>query len=135
MRKVFYEGPQRFIFIPLSIAAFLSLISLVVMQLWNHLLPDILHVGAITFWQAMGIFVLSKILFGIGGKGGGGFGRGGSPWMRKRMEERLKTMSPEERERFKEQMKNRMCGPGGRRGWGRYNWDDNTTTETTTPNA
>ncbi|HMG09648.1 MAG TPA: hypothetical protein VK609_14145, partial [Mucilaginibacter sp.] len=61
MRQVFYRG--RFVFIPLAVAAFLSLISFVVMQLWNHLLPDILHVGVITFWQAMGLFVLCKILF------------------------------------------------------------------------
>jgi hypothetical protein len=113
MKKTFYKG--RFIFIPIGIAAILALVSLVVMQLWNNLLPDILHVGTITYWQAMGIFILCKILFGFGHKGGGG-----APWMRRKqmMQERLATMTPEEREHFKQQMKNR-CGWGGR---GRNDW-------------
>jgi hypothetical protein len=110
MRSFFYK--RRFLFIPLGVAAFLSLISFVVMSLWNCLLPGILHVGVITFWQAMGIFVLCKILFGFG-KGGRGFG--GGPWMRHRMEERFKNMTPEEREKFKAKMQN--CGHGR---WGRH---------------
>ena len=62
---------------------------------------------AITYWQAMGILVLSKILFGFGGRGG----RGGAPWMRHNME-RFKNMSPEEQERFREEMRAR-CGKWG----------------------
>jgi len=122
MKRIFFKG--RFIFIPLAVAAFLSLISFVVMQLWNALLPAILHVGVITFWQAMGIFILCKILFGFG-KGGRGFGRGGgAPWMRHKMEERFKNMTPEEREKFKQQWSDR-CG-FGRRGdhFGHRRWDD-----------
>ena len=115
MKNTFYKG--RFFFIPIGVAAILALVSYVVMQLWNNLLPDILHVGTITYWQAMGIFILCKILFGFGPKGG----RGGAPWMRRKqmMQERLAGMTAEERERFKEQMKNR-CGWGGRRG--RNDW-------------
>ncbi|MES2109463.1 MAG: hypothetical protein V4577_11975 [Bacteroidota bacterium] len=104
MKSFFYR--RRFIFIPFGIAAFLTVISFVVMTLWNNLLPDILHVGVITFWQAMGIFVLCKILFGFGK--GGGPGRGN--WMRHRMEEKFKNMSPEEREKFRTKMEN--CGRG-----------------------
>jgi len=115
MRQSFYRG--RFIFIPLAAVAFLSLISFIVMTLWNYLLPGILHVGAITFWQAMGIFILCKILFGFG-KGGY---RGGAPWMRHKMAERFKNMSPDEREKFKEKWAEK-CGQGR---WGRrHNWDD-----------
>ncbi|ASU32988.1 hypothetical protein [Mucilaginibacter xinganensis] len=113
MKSFFYKG--RFIFIPLAGAAFLSLISFVVMSLWNCLLPDILHVAAITFWQAMGIFVLCKILFGFGKGGGPGKWGGGAPWMRRRMEEKFKAMTPEEREKFKEKWQN--CGHGR---WGRH---------------
>ncbi len=133
MKRVFFEGPARFIFFPIAAAAFLSLISLVVMQLWNHLLPDIFHVGAITFWQAMGLFILSKILFGFG-KGGGRFGRPGvgAPLMRKRMEERFKNMILEEKALFKEQMKKRMCSPHGWRG---FDWEDETATQQSTPNV
>ncbi len=117
MKKLFYEN--RFIFIPIAVAAFLSLISFAVMQLWNNLLPAILHVGAITFWQAMGIFILCKILFGFGhkGRGWGNRGGGGVPWMREKMEERFKSMSPEEKEKFKQKMRDRAnCGPWGRGG-------------------
>jgi len=109
MKKILYE--KRFLFFPFGIAAILALVSFVVMQLWNNLLPDIFHVGTITFWQAMGIFILSKILFGFGGKGNGG----GAPWMRRKrmMEEKFKNMSPEDRASFKEQWQNR-CGWGKR---------------------
>ena len=113
MKQLFFKG--RFIFIPIAVAAFLSLISFAVMQLWNNLLPAILHVTAITFWQAMGIFILCKILFGFG-KGGRGWGnRGGAPWMRHKMEERFKSMTPEQKEKFKQKMRDRAnCGPWGR---------------------
>ncbi|MDB4925450.1 hypothetical protein [Mucilaginibacter sp.] len=113
MKNLFFKG--RFIFIPIAVAAFLSLISFVVMQLWNNLLPAILHVSVITFWQAMGIFILSKILFGFGKGGRGWGGRGGAPWMRHKMEERFKNMTPEEKEKFKQKMRERGgCGPWGR---------------------
>lgn len=123
MKKLFYE--RRFIFIPIGVAAILALVSFVVMQLWNNLLPDILHVGTITYWQAMGIFILCKILFGFGPKGGRG---GGAPWMRRKqmMQERLAGMSPEERERFKKQMESRFawCKPrNGGNDW-REAWKD-----------
>jgi len=124
MKRLFFRG--RFIFIPIAIAAFLSLASFVVMQLWNNLLPAILHVSVITFWQAMGIFILCKILFGFG-KGGGPRWGGRGPWMRHRMEERFKNMTPEEKEKFKQKMRERgACGPWGndeRHPFNR-NWDD-----------
>ncbi len=43
---------------------FLALGSLVVMLLWNALLPAIFGLKAISFLQAAGLLVLSKILFG-----------------------------------------------------------------------
>lgn len=104
MRTFFYNG--RFIFIPLAAAAFLSITGLVVMNLWNYLLPAILHVGRITFWLALGIFILCKILFGFGW-GGHRMG-GGGPWMRRKMEERFKNMSPEEKEKFKARFSDKM---------------------------
>lgn len=75
------------------------------MHLWNILLPEILNVGSINFWQAMGIFILCKILFGFG-KGG----KMSSPWMRNK----CKSMTIEDREKFKEEMKARMCGSWSR---------------------
>jgi hypothetical protein len=110
-----FQFRKKFIFIPfIAIGAF-ALISYIVMSLWNNLLPDIFHIGTITFWQAAGLLVLSKILFGFGGRGGRG-----APWMRHRME-RFKNMSPEEQQRFREEMRAR-CGNWGRHRGG-FDWD------------
>lgn len=78
----------------------------VVMSLWNALLPAVLGVKAITFVQALGILLLSKILFG--GFSGGRRWRGSSAWKEK-MKNRMDGMTPEEREKFKAEWKNR-CG-------------------------
>lgn len=104
-------GKVRFILFPIMAAAFLSLISLVVMHLWNNLLPDILHVQTITFWQAMGIFVLCKILFGFGRMGRFG---GDRTLFNKRLTDRVKDMSPEKRAQFEKRFRGRMfdCGEG-----------------------
>jgi hypothetical protein len=118
---------RKMIFIPFLAAGALFLISYIVMLLWNNLLPDILHVGTVTYWQAMGLLVLSKILFGFGGRGG----RGGAPWMRHKIE-RFKNMSPEEQERFREEMRSR-CGRWGRHR-GSFSWDK-PATEQETPKA
>jgi hypothetical protein len=132
MKQFIYKG--RFIFIPIAVAAFLSLISFAVMQLWNCLLPGIMHVTTITFWQAMGIFILCKILFGFGHKGGRGWGgRGGAPWMRAKMEERFKSMTPEQKEKFKQKMRDRAnCGPWGGHGGFERDWEQ---FETESPKA
>lgn len=55
---------KRIIFIPLAIAAGVLILGAVVMMLWNSILPAVLGVSTITFCQALGILVLSKILFG-----------------------------------------------------------------------
>ena len=82
------------------------LFGLVVMGLWNAILPAVLGVKAITFVQALGILLLSKILFG--GFGGGRHWRGSQAWKQK-MKQRWDNMTPEEREQFKAEWKNR-CG-------------------------
>jgi hypothetical protein len=85
-------------------AVAITVFSFVVMNLWNWLVPSVFGWHSITFWQALGLLVLSKILFG-------GF-RGG-PWRgmhwRHRMMERWQQMTPEEREKFREGMRGR-CG-------------------------
>lgn len=82
------------------------LFTFVVMGLWNAILPAVLGVKAVTFAQALGILILSKILFG-GFKGGWRGGRG-HEW-RQKMKDKWETMTPEQRERFKAEWKNR-CG-------------------------
>jgi hypothetical protein len=84
-----------------------TLLGFIVMSLWNWLAPAVLGAHAITFWQALGILVLSKILFG---------GFGGRPGHRghwkARMRERWGRMSPEDRERFRQGLRSR-CGRVG----------------------
>ncbi|OQD44059.1 hypothetical protein [Croceivirga radicis] len=41
----------------------------VLMRLWNWLAPDLFGWQTINYWQALGLFVLAKILFGFGGEG------------------------------------------------------------------
>ncbi len=72
-----------------------GVVGVVVMALWNWLLPPLFGLHPIGFWQALGLLVLSRILFGGMGHGGGH----GRHW-RRRMEERWERMTPEERERF-----------------------------------
>lgn len=80
-----------------------ALLSFIVMSLWNNILAVVLHVSLISFWQALGILVLSKILFG-GFRGGWG-GRG-TAW-KKEMQEKWHTMTPEDREKIKQEWRNR----------------------------
>jgi hypothetical protein len=86
----------------------LGVFSFVVMNLWNWLMPALFGWHLIGFWQAVGILVLSKILFG-------GFRpRSGPGWhWRRRMMERWEQMNPEEREKFREGMRGRWghCHP------------------------
>ena len=49
---------------------FIAIFSVIVMLLWNWLIPQIFGIGQITYIQAAGLLVLSKILFGFGGRGG-----------------------------------------------------------------
>lgn len=47
--------------------------GLLLRELWNALMPAVFGLGAITYWQAVGLFVLAKLLFsGLGGHGHGG---------------------------------------------------------------
>lgn len=84
-----------------------TVLGFAVMGLWNWLAPAVFGARTITFWQALGILVLSKILFG------GFFGRPGhrGQW-RRRMHERWARMSPEERERFRQGLRSRCGGMG-----------------------
>ena len=100
---------RMIILAPLALLAFLLFIALggwVVMALWNWLLPAVFGLGPITFWQALGLLALCRILFG----GFGLHGRGRSNF-RRRMAERWERMTPEERERFRQGMRGR-CGFG-----------------------
>lgn len=82
----------------------------IVMGLWNAILPAVLGVKTITFLQALGLLLLSKILFG-------GFG-GRRPWGRGQLLEGMKQkwgmMSPEEQLKFKSEWGRRCAKWKGR---------------------
>jgi hypothetical protein len=76
----------------------------IVTGLWNVLMPEIVGARTIGFWQALGLLLLGRLLFG-------GF-RG--PHQRRRMmmrrwAGRWEKMTPEEREKFRQGMEQR-CG-------------------------
>jgi hypothetical protein len=87
----------------LGIFLFIAIGGEIVLQLWNWLLPPLFGWHQITFWQALGILVLCRILFG----GWGSHGSGRSNF-RRRMKERCENMTPEERERFRQRMRERF---------------------------
>ncbi len=99
---------KRVLFVaPLAILGMLVFTFLggeLVRLLWNWLLPPLFGWRQVTFWQALGLLALCRILFG-----GLGWHRSGRSNFRRRMEERCAHMTPEERERFRQ---------GMRAGWG-----------------
>jgi hypothetical protein len=89
----------------LCIVVVVAIAGFVVKGLWNALMPQIFGLHSLTFWQALGLLLLTKLLFGgFHRHSGGAKGR----W-RNQMRERWEKMSPEERERFREGMR---CGRG-----------------------
>jgi hypothetical protein len=83
-------------------------LGFLVKGLWNALMPGLFGLHALTFWQALGLLLLTKLFFG-------GFRPrpgGPAPWKR-RFRERWEQMSPEEREQFRQGIR---CG---RRPFGR----------------
>jgi hypothetical protein len=89
----------------LFVAAFFAF-SAIVMLLWNAILPSITHVSNISYWQAAGLLLLCRILFGGMPFGRGGRFRGGTP---QHIREKLMNMSDEERAKFKEEWKERCA--------------------------
>ena len=94
------------------------LFGFVTMELWNFVVPALFHGPVITFVQALAILALSKIMFG-GFRGGWGWGCGcrggnwkGKNYWRERIEAKMSKMTPEEKEKFRQQMQAK-CG----RGW------------------
>ena len=93
---------------PPGVVLFVTLFGFIVKWLWNWLLPAI-FTGAhlITFWQALGLLLLTRILFGSWHGGGN---------KRRHRRERWEAMNPEERDKFRQGMRDRCgnFGPGDR---------------------
>jgi hypothetical protein len=96
----------KLLLIPPAVVLIAAIFGEVVMHLWNWLLPSLFGWHPIGFWQALGLLVLCRILFG----GFGGHGPGHHR-MRRQWVERWEQMTPEEREKFRQGMRGR-CGFG-----------------------
>ncbi len=96
--KLFWIAPLALI----GITVFVFLGGFVVEHLWNWLTPALFGWKLITFWQALGLLVLSRILFGNFGIRGGGGG------MRGRMGERWGVLTPEEKARVRARIRFKM---------------------------
>jgi len=103
-----FKCRKRFIFIPFLAIAFVFLVSFLVMLLWNYTLPSIFGLTTITLWQAMGLFLLCKLLFGFGK----GPKRGGPPWKRRYMDKDLSELSEAEKEKFQQYIHQERCSWG-----------------------
>lgn len=94
--------PVKILFFIVVFVGFVSLASFVVMLLWNAILPDVTGVKPLNFWQAAGLLVLTKILFG-------GFKGRGKGRKRKHSKEKpwnkWMNMNEEEREEAKQRWK------------------------------
>jgi len=100
------RNPWIFVVGPIAIVLFAWLFGEVILHLWNWLLPPLFGFPMITFWQGLGLLVLCRILFG-------GWG-GGKDRSRSRDDRagRWERMTPEEREKFRQNMRKRCADIG-----------------------
>jgi hypothetical protein len=109
MRSIMRKIMRGVMFAVLAVLFFI-VFGFIVKSLWDWLMPALFGWRLITFWQAVGILVLSRILFG-GFRGFRGGYRYRGRW-RLRMMERWEQMTPEEREKFRQGFRGR-CRPFG----------------------
>ncbi len=99
MRRVRFSGLPVILFA----VGLLAIMSVIILELWNVLMPAIFRLPPITFWQALGLFILGRALFGR-------LGDWGRRMRKTRVVHGWKDLTPEERQRFSEAMK--AHGPG-----------------------
>lgn len=93
--------PLKIVFFAIVFIAFALAMGWVVMFLWNFILPDTIGVKPLTYWKALGLLVLTRILFG-------GFRGRPSPWggdRKRKWRKKWMNMSDEERQQFKSKWK------------------------------
>ena len=100
-------------------AIFLTALGFGVRELWNCLIPDLFHGPVVTFWQALGLCLLGKLLFGWHGTGPAKWNQSRDQW-RKKMQQRMEHMTPEEKEKMRERFK--RCMPINR--WNHWNEEE-----------
>lgn len=70
----FVRSAVKILFIAILIIVFILLFGYAFMWLWNWLMPDIFGLTTLTYWQAIGLLVMAKLIFG--GFEGQGPGKG-----------------------------------------------------------
>src|SRR5947208_1380936 len=110
--KWIFLGPAALV----GIVVFTFVGGEVVRLLWNWLLPPLFGWRDVTFWQALGLLALCRILFGGFRLTGASDARSHSALrhrladrMADRVADRWDRMNPEERERFRQRIRER-CG-------------------------
>ena len=98
MRKWWFMVPAGIV----GMTVFVFLGGSLVQWLWNWLMPSLFGLSRLSFWQALGLLGLCRILFGGSGMMGGHGSR-----HRDRLRWRWEMMTPEERERFRSAMRER----------------------------
>lgn len=97
--RMFAHRKKRYLIPPFILLA-IAVFSTVIMILWNVLMPAIFNLPTIKFWQAAGLLVMSRLLFGMG--------HCNTPWsgnhMKNNLREKVAGMSPEERKEFFKKM-------------------------------
>lgn len=104
------QKKKLFWMVPVGIAGMALFIFIggeLVMRLWNWLMPGLFGWKMLTFWQALGLLALCRILFG-----GHGFHRRQRSNFRQHMHERWEKMTPEEREKARQRLQE-PCGGFG----------------------
>ena len=99
---------SRFVGVPFILfgIAAVAILGEILASLWNALMPEIFDLPAISFWQALGLFLLSRMLFGH-------FGDWGSRMRRARFVRGWGELTPEERQRFRRAMEHGESAPPG----------------------
>lgn len=97
---------RKFKFIPFMILG-IFFFGLLVMALWNWLIPAIFSGPEVTYFQAIGLFALAKILTGFPHRHHHGMHHGGRSYWKSRFSEKWSNMSPEEKKKYRN-----CCHPG-----------------------
>ena len=108
MKRNHINWKMRKLYKGLFMLLLLFALPFVIKGLWNAILPAISQITAITYWQALGLFILSRILFGgfrCGGRRHGGTSKFGGAGFR----QKFMNMTEEERAAFKKRWSER-CG-------------------------
>jgi len=105
MKNMNLPRPIKFVLIGILGVLLMALFGYVVMLLWNALMPAVFGLKTVSYWQAVGLLILCKIFFGSFRS------RPNHATRWRHSLERWEKMTPEDRERFRQGMRQR-CGPG-----------------------